>query len=154
MCLPRRVLISLWCFQPFQEMALVMFLPSFHLICLFVQPSHLIPWRTPDLTISSEFILLLTLMNNFGFHFPSEIRMTRVTSHGDGKIARAPGRSKPQRVSCPAEEPSLTRREPHTAVKTPVAHPETRLPRLRSWGRGGVKVSCVCCKQSMNVNLL
>ena len=29
----------------------------------------------------------------------------------------------------------------HTAVETPVDFPETRLPRLRSWG-GGVKVRC------------
>ena len=70
-CLPTRLLITLWCSQSFREMALEKFLPHFHLICLSIRASHPILWRTPDLTISSEFILLLTLRNNLGFHFPS-----------------------------------------------------------------------------------
>ena len=107
--------------------------PNLYIFLFSLAPSPTV-WRALNLITSSESILLLTQMNNIGQRFPSEIRIKEVHLHPSLEFARAPGRSKPKRVSCPAEEPSLTRREPHTAVKTPVAHPETRLPRLRSWG--------------------
>ena len=122
------------CSSYFQEMALKMYpLPIY--IFSFSAWLRLQQYggHSCNLITSSESILLLTQMNNIGQRFPSEIRIKEVHLHPSLEFARAPGRSKPKRVSCPAEGPSLSRREPHTAVKTPVAHPETRLPRLWSW---------------------